>query len=104
MDFSRLFKAKLVRFGAKSMVFGRFEAARELEEQLEMQKVYRHMVNRLLREQSIMAQKVAMMEQHLERKSREVEAKQSKSRRINEDKVEQIFKLESLEQEGLELK
>ena len=62
------------------------EAFKELEEQLERQKVYRHMVNRLLREQSLLQQKVKMMEGHLERKSREVEAKQTKSRRINEDK------------------
>lgn len=75
------------------------QAAGELEHSLEMQKVYRHMVQRLLREQKILQQKVSMLEKHLDRKTREVEAKQQFSRRINEDKVEQIVKLEILEQD-----
>ena len=75
------------------------QASSELEHSLEMQKVYRHMVSRLLREQKILQQKVSMLENHLDRKTREVEAKQHFSRRINEDKVEQIVKLEILEQD-----
>ncbi|CAE7276436.1 Lipase [Symbiodinium pilosum] len=75
------------------------QASTELEQALETQRVYRHMVERLLREQRILQQKVLLMENYLDRKTREVEAKQTFSRRINEDKVEQIVKLEMLEQD-----
>ncbi|CAJ1349896.1 unnamed protein product [Effrenium voratum] len=75
------------------------EAGVELEQALETQKVYRHMVERLIREQNILQQKVSLMEGYLHRKSREVETKQHFSRRVNEDKVGQIVKLEILEQD-----
>ncbi|CAK9001591.1 unnamed protein product, partial [Durusdinium trenchii] len=75
------------------------QASEELDHALEMQKVYRHMVQRLLREQKILQQKVMIMEHHLNRKTREVETKQNFSRRVNEEKVGQMVKLEVLEQD-----
>mmetsp|Transcript_40447 Transcript_40447/g.93921 ORF Transcript_40447/g.93921 Transcript_40447/m.93921 type:complete len:544 (-) Transcript_40447:74-1705(-) len=86
-------------FSRKSVVTRLEEASQELEHALETQRVYRHMAERLLREQRILQQKVFLMEQYLDRKTREVEAKQQFSRRVNEDKVEQIVKLEMLEQD-----
>lgn len=86
-------------FVRKSVVEKLGQASTELDQALETQKVYQHMVERLLREQRILEQKVLMMENYLDRQTREVEAKQHFSRRINEDKVEQIVKLEMLEQD-----
>ncbi|CAE7456428.1 Lipase [Symbiodinium natans] len=86
-------------FVRKAVVEKLGEASTELEQAIETQRVYQHMVERLLREQRILQQKVLLMENYLDRKSREVEAKQHFSRRINEDKVEKIVKLEMLEQD-----
>jgi len=75
------------------------EASAELDEQMEMKKVYQHMVSRLMREQRIVEEKVGLMENHLDRKTREVEKRQEDSRRLHEQKVGQILRLEELEQD-----
>mmetsp|Transcript_51510 Transcript_51510/g.92528 ORF Transcript_51510/g.92528 Transcript_51510/m.92528 type:complete len:543 (+) Transcript_51510:44-1672(+) len=86
-------------FSRKAAIQKLEEASTELDEQLETKKVYQHMVERLMREQRILEQKVGLMEKHLERKTREVEKRQEDSRRVHEHKVTQIVKLEELEQD-----
>jgi len=86
-------------FNRKGVIQKLDEATVELEAAMEVKKVYEHMVERLTREQRIMQQKVALLEQHLHRKTREVEHRQFDSRRVHEEKVGLITKLEEMEQD-----
>merc|ERR1711865_383135 len=55
------------------------------------------MVVRLKHEHKIVTQKINAMENHLGRKTREVEKRQDMSRRVHGDKVQSINELESME-------
>merc|ERR1719198_2890622 len=57
------------------------------------------MVSRLRCEQKIVQQKIQAMEEHLSRKTREVEKRQELSRRVHGDKVQSILELEAMEQD-----
>lgn len=75
------------------------EVCKEIEETAEVRRVYQHMVERLNRELRIVQQKASIMEEHLARKTHEVEKRQDHSRRVHQDKVESINMLEWMEQD-----
>jgi hypothetical protein len=75
------------------------EVAEQIEESATTRKVYTHMVARLKTEQKIVQQKIKKMEDHLGRKTREVEKRQEMSRRVHGDKVQSMLQLEAMEQD-----
>jgi len=75
------------------------EVCKEIEEAAEVRRVYQHMVERLNRELHIVQQKANIMEEHLARKTHEVEKRQDHSRRVHQEKVASINMLEWMEQD-----
>eukprot|EP00443_Scrippsiella_acuminata_P071722 CAMPEP_0115564336 /NCGR_PEP_ID=MMETSP0271-20121206/102502_1 /TAXON_ID=71861 /ORGANISM="Scrippsiella trochoidea, Strain CCMP3099" /LENGTH=425 /DNA_ID=CAMNT_0002998581 /DNA_START=33 /DNA_END=1308 /DNA_ORIENTATION=- len=75
------------------------EVGKHIDAASETRSVYQHMVARLRRELHIVQQKVTIMEGHLRRKTHEVEKRQDASRRVHQDKVACINRLEEMEQE-----
>eukprot|EP00747_Dinoflagellata_sp_TGD_P135086 gnl/TRDRNA2_/TRDRNA2_175419_c2_seq2.p1 gnl/TRDRNA2_/TRDRNA2_175419_c2~~gnl/TRDRNA2_/TRDRNA2_175419_c2_seq2.p1 ORF type:complete len:661 (+),score=146.55 gnl/TRDRNA2_/TRDRNA2_175419_c2_seq2:53-1984(+) len=75
------------------------EAVSSTEEHLTTKRVYKHMLARLKKEVNIVRQKIKAMEDHLTRKTREVEKLQALSRRVHQQKVPKILELEAIENE-----
>mmetsp|Transcript_68940 Transcript_68940/g.213858 ORF Transcript_68940/g.213858 Transcript_68940/m.213858 type:complete len:593 (-) Transcript_68940:102-1880(-) len=74
-------------------------ASAEIDEAVETKQVYQHMVARLKRELKLVQHKVNIMEDHLRRKTTEVQRRQDYSRRVHKEKVTCINRLEAMEQE-----
>jgi len=77
---------------------------KQLEETLEAineastnQKVYKHMLERITKEQAVVMQKMKAMEEHLSRKTSETTGKLEQSRKIRQEKVRCINDLECME-------
>jgi len=75
------------------------KVAADVDEAVELNHVYQHMVARLNRELNIVQHKVKIMEEHLRRKTAEIDRKQDSSRRLHQEKVACINELEAMEQE-----
>lgn len=69
----------------------------QVQESATTKTVYSHMVSRLKREVKIVEEKIKKMEDHLNRKTLEVEKKQKLSRRVHGEKVQKINELEAME-------
>lgn len=69
----------------------------QMEESQTTKRVLAHMVTRLKHEEQVVEQKIKTMEDHLDRKTREVQKRQHMSRRVHGDKVQSILELESME-------
>lgn len=79
------------------------EQLNEAEEQvfsaMETRQVYQHMVERLTKELRIVQEKVKVMEEHLARKTREVQERKTASSLLHQETVDATDKLETLNQE-----
>eukprot|EP00929_Paragymnodinium_shiwhaense_P006874 TRINITY_DN110827_c0_g1_i1.p1 TRINITY_DN110827_c0_g1~~TRINITY_DN110827_c0_g1_i1.p1 ORF type:complete len:587 (+),score=212.27 TRINITY_DN110827_c0_g1_i1:122-1882(+) len=75
------------------------EVCEEITATAEQKMVYQHMVSRLTKELNIVQQKIKKMEQHLHRKTHEVEKRQMVSRRVHGKKVQGLHQLEDMEAE-----
>jgi len=73
------------------------EVSTKIEESATTKRVYSHMVTRLKHEQMIVQQKIGSMEEHLNRKTREVEKRQEMSRRVHGEKVQSLIEMEAME-------
>lgn len=63
------------------------------------EKVYKHMLARIQKEQAILKEKMLMMEEHMARKRRELQHTQMESERIHREKVQALLESEALEQD-----
>eukprot|EP00397_Hematodinium_sp_SG-2012_P028437 GEMP01029939.1.p1 GENE.GEMP01029939.1~~GEMP01029939.1.p1 ORF type:complete len:534 (+),score=135.23 GEMP01029939.1:111-1712(+) len=77
---------------------------KQLDEKLEAiqeattnQKVYKHMVERITKEQAVVMQKMRQMESHLARKTIETNGKLEASRKLHQEKVRCVTDLEVME-------
>lgn len=75
------------------------ETAAEMDAAMEAQRVYQHMAERVQREVRIVEQKVALLQAHLERKTRELAQRRSCSRKELHKKAATVLALEDLETE-----
>jgi len=75
------------------------ETSANIESALEVQKVYKHMRTRLGHELRIVRQKQKIMEEHLQRKTREARRKQELSRKLHQEKLQSMDMLEAMEQD-----
>mmetsp|Transcript_49463 Transcript_49463/g.117701 ORF Transcript_49463/g.117701 Transcript_49463/m.117701 type:complete len:531 (-) Transcript_49463:200-1792(-) len=72
----------------------------QIKEAMTSQKVYRHMLARVTKEQAILKQKLVVMDQHLERKSAEAHRKLLQQERLIRKGALSAQELDSMEQEA----
>jgi len=76
------------------------ETNKRITETRTSEKVYEHMLARIQKEQAILKQKMLKMEEHINRKRRELSQTEALEKRIHREKVQSLDSYESLERDA----